>query len=162
MQGRSIGRDLITGLRQKAFHRRAERRIVIDNMHARLHRSISPKRKMSGKRCKCNLGMASTFYNVSQVVSPITPPYCGPQQEDKVGIRKEKRAGSIGGASGAVLTRRRSQARNSSLSSRSAAFKPALKNRSRCAPSSCAQPSWFRTDRCAACRAPLKSALSKK
>ena len=38
-----------------------------------------------------------------------------------------KAAGSIGAASGAVLTRRRSQARNSSLSSRSAAFRPSLK-----------------------------------
>ena len=38
------------------------------------------------------------------------------------------------------LSRRRSQARNSSLSSRSAAFRPARNNRSRSDGSSCAQP----------------------
>ena len=51
-----------------------------------------------------------------------------------------KRAGSIGAASGGFLSRRRSQARNSSLSSRSAAFRPAWKNRSRCCGLSRAQP----------------------
>ena len=49
-----------------------------------------------------------------------------------------KHAESTGAQSGAVLTRRRSQARNSSLSSRNAA-KPAQKNRSRCDGPSCAQ-----------------------
>ena len=44
-----------------------------------------------------------------------------------------KRAGSIGAASGGFWRRRRSQARSSSLSSRSAAFRNASKNRWRCA-----------------------------
>ena len=52
-----------------------------------------------------------------------------------------KRAGSIGAASGEFCSRRRSQARSSRPSSRSAAFRNASKNRSRCAASSRAQPS---------------------
>ena len=51
-----------------------------------------------------------------------------------------KVAGSIGAASGGFLSRRRSHARNSSGSSRSAAFRPAWKKRSRCCGSSRAQP----------------------
>ena len=51
-----------------------------------------------------------------------------------------KRAGSIGAASGGFWSRRRSQARSSSRSSRSAAFRNASKNRWRCAASSRAQP----------------------
>ena len=43
-----------------------------------------------------------------------------------------KAARSTGAASGGFLSRRRSQARNSSGLSRSAAFRPAWKNRSRC------------------------------
>jgi hypothetical protein len=33
MHGRSIGRDLVTGVFQTTFYRRSERRIVIDDMH---------------------------------------------------------------------------------------------------------------------------------
>src|SRR5882762_8360213 len=47
MLSRSIGRDLVTGEFQATFHRCPEGRIVIDNMYARLHRSLllekSPK-----------------------------------------------------------------------------------------------------------------------
>jgi len=71
-----------------------------------------------------------------------------------------KHAGWVGAASGAVLTRRKSQARNLSRSSRSAAFRPAWKNRSRCCGSSRAHP-FIRTDRCGASRVLFKSGSSK-
>src|SRR5882762_6240681 len=59
VSGRRIGRDLVIGVLQATFHRRTEGRIVVDNMHAPLHRPISPQRRMSGKTGNCNLGAAS-------------------------------------------------------------------------------------------------------
>ena len=62
-----------------------------------------------------------------------------------------KRAGSTGAASGGSPIRRRSQARNSCRSRRSAAFSPAWKNRSRCCGVSLAQPCIVVSNR-SACR----------
>jgi hypothetical protein len=38
--GRSIGRDLLTGLRQTTFHRLPDGRVVIDHMYEGLHGSL--------------------------------------------------------------------------------------------------------------------------
>ena len=48
MQGRSIGRHLVTGVFQTTFHRFPEGRIVVDNVHEALHGLISPQRQSQG------------------------------------------------------------------------------------------------------------------
>ena len=45
-----IGRDLVTGVFQATFHRRPEGRIVIDNMHASLHRLLPAEEALGYRR----------------------------------------------------------------------------------------------------------------
>src|SRR5712671_3495903 len=49
--GRSVGGDLVTGYRQTTFHRCSEGHIVIDNMHAPLHKSLPEKRLKVSRDC---------------------------------------------------------------------------------------------------------------
>ena len=51
--GRSIGRDLVTGVFQTTFHRGPEGRIVVNNVHKSLHGPCPESCRVASQ---CNLG----------------------------------------------------------------------------------------------------------